>query len=394
MPKYKFLTLVYLFSVSAAAIATLSRINIQSIYRVPFSSFRWIDISILIIIGSFIYSLAHNLNIIKKNGTIVSLSLIYLLFETFQLVRTWGNNDLNYQVSGFLCTLNFFILMDLSIFKIKKDKILPFLKFFALAGAVALIVVNMITFYSFMSGRVIITDDNYRIGLDAEGQSETVYTTVLISYVYSFGLYFIQHESKTWEKILFLSAIISIYLSLVYSFARGDLFTIAFITVIYIIVFSKKVQHAVLQVFTIIFLMVVFYLIFGSSLREKGYDPIEKISQTAEFAVDVNDPNWEKGRSIPRGYAIASWKKNIWTGSGYDVLYHHGSYEEVGSAHNFIITSLFHRGIIGTTIYLIILLLLFTNAIKLWFSLGKENSYENDMFKLPIFIWEDRHDKD
>lgn len=240
MSKYKFLAVIYLFSVTGAAIASLSGLNVQSLYRVPFSSFRWIDISILFIIGSYFYSLNNNYNIIKKNGPIILLCFVYLLFESFQLLISWQKLDIISQLSWFLCTLNFFILIDLSTFRIGKDKILLFLKFFALAGSFTLIITNMITFYSLTTGRVIITDDNYRIGLNAAGQAESIYTAVLVSYVYAFGLYFIQHQSKLWEKILFLLAIISIYLSLVYTFARGDLFTIASISIIYIFVFSKR----------------------------------------------------------------------------------------------------------------------------------------------------------
>ena len=386
MFKYKFLTLVYLFSLTGPAIASLTGINVQSLYRVPFSSFRWIDISILCIVAGYFYNLKNNYDIIKKNGLIISVTILFLLFEAFQLFRTWGDNDFNYQISGFICTLSLFILIDLSTFRISTDKIISFLKFLAVAGSICLIIVNMITFYSFISGRTIITDDSFRIGLDAEGASESIYTAVIISYVYAFGLYFIQHQSKPWEKILFAVAIISIYLSLVYSFARGDMFTIGAITIIYIVVFSKKTKQMFAQVFVLAFLGFVLYLVFGTTLREKGYDPIKKIAETAEFALDVNNPDWDKGRSVPRGYAIASWKQNVWTGIGYDALYHHGAPEEFGTAHNFIITSLFHRGIIGTSIYLIILVLLFSNAIKLWFRLKSRHTYQEHLFKLLLII--------
>jgi len=125
-------------------------------------------------------------------------------------------------------------------------------------------------------------------------------------------------------------------------------------------------------------------------LREKGYDPVEKITQTVEFAADVDNPGWDKGRSVSRSFALSAWERNLWTGVGYDVLFHWGLPEEVATAHNFVITSLFHRGIIGTAMYLLILLLLFKNAIWLWLLLGKDNSYQNDMFKLLViasFFW-------
>jgi hypothetical protein len=158
------------------------------------------------------------------------------------------------------------------------------------------------------------------------------------------------------------------------------------ISVIYVAAFSKKATQIVTQSFTLVALLVVFYLIFGSTLREKGYDPIEKITETALFAFDVDNPDWEKGRSVPRGYALASWNRNTWTGVGYDPLYNHGAPEEFGTAHNFVITSLFHRGIIGTTIYLLILIFLFSISVRLWFLLRKEDSHENDLFRLLVMV--------
>jgi O-antigen ligase len=180
------------------------------------------------------------------------------------------------------------------------------------------------------------------------------------------------------------------FLSLVFSFARGDLFTVFMISVIYIVVFSKQVVQIFIQAFTLATLLVAFYLVFGSTLRAKGYDPVEKIVETVTFALDVDNPDWDKGRSLSRAYATDSWNKHVWTGVGYDALYNHGGDLEIGTAHNFIITSLFHRGIIGTSIYLLIVVLLFRNSIKLWFLLRRENSYENDMYKLLIissFFW-------
>ncbi|MEJ7830183.1 MAG: O-antigen ligase family protein, partial [Segetibacter sp.] len=253
-----------------------------------------------------------------------------------------------------------------------------------------LIITNMITFYSFLTGQVLINDYSVRVQLDVEGQKESIYTAVLLSFVYTFSLYFVQHESKLWEKGLFLSAILSIYLALITSFSRGDLVTIILISIIYVMVFSRKVTQAMIKVSTLMVMLVGFYLIFGNILREKGYDPIEKISQTAEFAADVDNPGWDNGRSLSRSYALDAWGRNLWTGVGYDVLFHWGLPEEVATAHNFIITSLFHRGIVGTLIYLLILFLLFQNSARLWFLLNKEDSFQNDILKLLIiasFFW-------
>ena len=388
MAKYKILILIYLISVLSSSIASFFGINVQYLLRVPFLNLRWIDVAILFILINFLYSL--NYNKIENNGILITLCFIYLIFETFQLLKSWQLNDLQSQVSWFICTLSFFILIDLSSFPIDQEKIIKFLKLFALAGAVVLIISNTITFYSFLKGNIITNKFEDRVLLNVEGQRESIYTAVLLSYVYTFSLYFLQKGSKLWEKAIFLGAILSIYLALVTSFSRGDLATIILISIIHIVVFSRKVMQGIIRVFAMILLLVSFYFMFGSTLREKGYDPVEKITQTVEFAADVDNPGWDKGRSVSRSFALSAWERNLWTGVGYDVLFHWGLPEEVATAHNFVITSLFHRGIIGTAMYLLILLLLFKNAIWLWLLLGKDNSYQNDMFKLLViasFFW-------
>lgn len=388
--KYKLFVLIYLISVVSASVASLFGINVQILYRVPLLGVRWIDIGILCIIGGYLYSLNYTSNIIRKNAFVIGLCFIYVLFESIQLITSWGEINPSSQLSWFFCTLNFFILIDLLSFKIEKEKIVAFLKFFAVASSCVLLVVNATTFYSLLKGSAVIIDDDFRIGLNVEGTTESIYTSVLLSYCYAFGLYFIQHDCKPWEKVLFLSTVVSIYVSLVYSFSRGDLFTVACISILYILLFSKKIKQSLLQVATLVVLLAAFYFLFGDYLREKGYDPVEKIYATATFTMDVNSPGWDKGRSIPREYALAAWRKHFWTGVGYDDLSNYGLPEEVSTAHSGIITSLFHRGIIGTSIYVIVLALLFKNAVVLLAKLKRGVSFENDMFCLLAigsFFW-------
>ncbi|HET8963046.1 MAG TPA: O-antigen ligase family protein, partial [Chitinophagales bacterium] len=182
----------------------------------------------------------------------------------------------------------------------------------------------------------------------------------------------------------------SILITLVFTFHRGELFTIASITIIYIVAFSRNAVQLFSKLLGIVFLVLLFLILFRDSLHEKGYDPVEKISEIAEFSIDVNNPDWEKGRNIPIEYAISAWKENIVIGVGYNDLYHFGLPKTMAAAHNFIIASLFQRGIIGTTIYLLTLGILFGNAISLWFLLSKEKSLQNDMFRILIvvaFFW-------
>jgi hypothetical protein len=389
MVKYKFLALTFLYIVIATSFASILGVNVQSIYRVPFISIRWIDVAILTIIFIYFNGLQFKERLYSNDKLIIRLCYVFLLFLIAQLIRSWHITDINSQVSHFICNLSIFIIIDLLTFKIDPQDIVLFIKKFAILGSFVLIFSNFFTLYSFISGGTIFSDSDIRVALNVAGEKESVYKEGLIALVYVFGLYIFQNKSKIWEKVVFITAILSIYVSLVYSFGRGLVFMIASITIIYVLVFSKKLVNALIQVFIIILLLVMFYFLFGNTLRQKGYDPIQRISEIIKYSVDVDNPDWDKGRSFSRKYAIDAWKESIWTGYGYDDLSNHGLPSETGTAHNFIVTSLFHNGIIGTFIYLLILLLLFRNSIKLW-PLLSEHNYSNDIMKLLVissFFW-------
>jgi hypothetical protein len=385
--KYKVLSLIYLYSVLSSSIANSVGFDVQLLYRVPVLNIRWIDVGILYVLFNCINNMFFSKEDTFKNQTIISFCFIYLIFETIQLIRSWNPAESGWQVSWFICTLNFFILIDLLTYKIPLDEIIDFLKQFAIWGGIVLLFSNFYLFYSFISGNVVYTDLDVRVAIDILGQKETVSTGVLTPLVYAFGIYFLQKEIKPWEKGVFIATILGIYVSLITEFHRGNLVTIATITLIYIAIFSNKPQEVLKKVFAICFLFATLYLVFGGILRKKGYDPIEKLTETASFALDVDNPNWDKGRSVSREYATLGWQKNVYFGNGYDNLYNNMAMPlEIATAHNFIMTSLFHRGIVGTCIYLIILILLFRNSIRLWFLLKRENSYENDILKLLIIV--------
>jgi O-antigen ligase len=228
------------------------------------------------------------------------------------------------------------------------------------------------------------------VNIDVMGTKETVSTVVLTPLVYLFGLHFIQVKTKPWEKIIYIGAILSIYATLVITFSRGNLLTILLLSILYIAIFGKKINHALSKTIGLCIILGVAYFLLAETFQKKGYDPLEKLIETAQFAIDVDNPDWDKGRSISREYATKVWENNYWTGAGYKSLYFYGMPETIATAHNFIITSLFHRGIIGTCIYLSILSILFLNCIKLWRLLNGTNDLENDIFKFLIltsFCW-------
>jgi len=389
MNKYVFLAMVYLISVVSSSIANSIDIDVQNLYRVPFFNIRWIDIAILTILFSLFYNLFSTRRRLKNTGFIVFLCFFYLIFETLQLIRSWSLTDTTAQISHFLCTLSLFIIIDLSTFPIKIDKIVSFLKKFAIWGACAIIISNFYLLYSFASGHIIYTDSDIRVALEVVGSKEIVSSWVLTPFVFAFGIYFSQRSDSFWEKLLFICAIFSILGSTVITYFRGTLFMILIISA-YFLISSLKSKQNILRLASMLLLIGFGYLFFGGVLAKKGYDPINRIFETVEFAADINNPEWDKGRNVSREYAIDAWKKNLWIGAGYDDLYNYELPEDVATAHNGVITSLFHRGIIGTVILMSILILLFKYAINLWFSLNKNKSEQSDMLRLLVlvsFLW-------
>ncbi len=382
--RYKIVVLIYLISVLSYSIANSLGDNVQKFYRIPFLNIRWIDTAIIFIVFSFFYSLTYRSKKVGNTSIVVPLGIIYLLFETFQLLKSWGLHDAPSQISYFLCTLSMIIVIDLSTYAIPVNKIVSFLKTYAICGAFVIIVSNLYLLYSFNSGNVVFEDLDIRVALEVVGSKETVYPFVLTPFVYAFGLYFIQRQARLWQKTVFICAILSIYGALAITFHRGTLVTILLITIYFIV--SGRTKQIVFKLFWMVLLMTVSYLLLGDTLSKKGYDPVVKITETARFMIDFDNPSWDKGRSVSQKYALDAWKKNLWTGAGYDELLHYGLPEDVATAHNGVITSLFHRGILGTILLLSILIISFKSSINLWLMLCKESSYQNDIMKLLILV--------
>jgi len=265
-------------------------------------------------------------------------------------------------------------------------KVILLLKDLAVWGSIVLIISNGYLLYSFIRGNTILTDLNIRVAIEVDGAKETVSKVVLTPFVYIFNLYFVRNESSLLKKIIYVISIFLIYATLVITNDRGQLVTIILLSIAFISMFSSTSHQIVTRFFGIFVLFLVFYLVVGSVLANKGYDPIQKLIHTIEFSMDTKNPEWDKGRSIPREFALDVWRRHLWLGVGYDDLYHQGLDSTISTSHNFIITSLFHRGIIGTIIYLLILSILYLNSIKLWYLLKKDKNYQNDMLKMLIVV--------
>jgi O-antigen ligase len=386
MGKYKFLFGVYLVALVSYAVANYIGADVQKFYRLPFLDIKWIDIAIMLVIGSFFYTATYKTERIRNASFIVMLCSFYLVFEAIQFYRTWGTNDAASQISHFLCTLSLFVIIDMATFPIPRHRIIGFLKKFAILGAAVLLISNLYLVYSFLTGNVVYEDvQDVRVALEVKGSKETVYSTVLTPFVYAFGLFFLQHRMKRLYKILFISAIISMFAALVITFYRGTFITLLVITV-YFLFASGRGSQMLKKIGSIAVLLSLGYFLFGSLLSQKGYDPIEKIVEVAKFTADTENPEWDKGRTLSQAYALHAFSKAPWTGYGYDELFNHGLPEGIATAHNGVITSLFHRGIVGTLLLMAILVLLYKYAINLWKRVKRDSTYESKMIRLLVLV--------
>jgi hypothetical protein len=388
--KYKFLAFVYLISVLSSSIANSIDIDVQAVYRVPAFGIRWIDLAIIFVISDFCIEM-NNKYATRLNGSsvLVALCFVFLSFELFQLIRSWQMADTSWQIAGFLCTLSIFTVIDLATFRVPPEVIFSFLRRYAFWGAIVMAISNAYLFYAFLNGKVLVENsdsDINRVSIDIINSKETVYTYVLTPFVYAFSLHFLTVKSKVSEKIIYSGAIVSILAAQVYLFERGTLFMLTCITCYFIFALNKKKKGLIVAIAGLSMVIAIAYFSFADVLREKGYDPVEKLVGAAEFAADVNNPEWDKGRHIPREYALSAWEDHRWIGVGYDELHNYGLPAGINTAHNFVITSLFHRGVIGTFLYLLILFILFNNGFQLWKILRREKTEENELIKLLIIV--------
>ena len=86
--------------------------------------------------------------------------------------------------------------------------------------------------------------------------------------------------------------------------------------------------------------------------------------------------------------ALSVWKEHFWLGVGYDEL---PSYASVPtSAHNGLITSLFHGGVIGTTLLMSILGVCYYRSLMLWWtskSLATGKRLLNQSLVFAAWLW-------
>jgi len=392
MKLQKFLILVYLYSLLTGAFSAISGLDKQILLRMPLINIRWIDIVILIYVFmaiKYLPALISNSSGHKKLSKLQTLILTYLLFELVQFARTFGVIDFQSQVSWLLSTLGFSILLitfreyDVSDFH-------RLLINFAVTSSLVVYILILLELYGLKLG-VAFQSEEGRLTLMQNAQKESVSASVLYPFIFTFSLISSFIKIVSYKKTLIYLSILPILIIVIVSFHRGTLAMVIITTIFFVPTIKSKSNKSfkyVGKLLKLTSILLVLFILFSDSLSSIGFNPIDKLEKVALFSVDVDNSNWDKGRFYVQAVLLGVWEKNILFGVGYDS---HERYLPTGSAaHNFFVSSLFHRGLIGTFLLSWIFLLCYIKAFKLWRLSAKLNDNErliNRALVFTAFLW-------
>jgi len=369
---YYFLISAYFFAVIATSVGSLLNINIQDFYRIPIIKIKIIDIAIIFILISFTSKIIRTKIQINKINKILGLFIILFVFFTLiNLLLTFGKIEFDAQIGFLLALLCVVIFYDFQQ-NLDIKKLSRFVTFIVIASAFSLLIYNFNLLAGLYTGTGIAiekTGGGERLLFINIGMKETIGTLPLISIVLFGTLNFsdLKIKYKNFYFIIMIISTLSLFISLIFSFHRGMLFTIL-LTFLYDLFFYKgKFKSQIFVKIAIVsFLFLIVIYIFENILYLKGFKPIQNLIDTFYYAIDIENPEWDKGRSISRALALQVWSNNLLIGIGLVYLDKYTGMYQLATAHNFFITSLLHNGIIGTFLYVSIFLVVYYCLYKLF----------------------------
>jgi hypothetical protein len=160
-------------------------------------------------------------------------------------------------------------------------------------------------------------------------------------------------------------ALAALLVNLVLTVARGLLAMWVAVFLVFIpLVRGRSAKALTRSLIPITLVVLITFLFLGDTLTALGYNPLVKLQETFGYTTDVENPGWDKGRALAQAVALSVWLDHEWVGVGYDEL---NSFIDVGMApHNGLVTSLFHRGVLGTAILFSIILICYGKSLSLW----------------------------
>lgn len=359
LKKYYLLLYVYAFSFLMYSVSALFKLNMNTILRIPFTNIRYIDLIIAIIILNFLINLFVRQKKIKFNYLQI-LIFVFLVNEIIIFIQTLGmhNQDFNSIFAIFISSLSIFFIIDISSLKLSYKDIKPITVFAGIAS-IFLLFDNLVRLFGSNKG-ISYAAFKGRLELDVGEYVLTISGVCLYSVVTIYSFIYSKFEIKKKYKFFLILGVIAFIIQTVISFGRGYL-AIWGILLFYFLIegnLSNKIKNIILGIAITLGLS----LLLSNTLTSLGYNPIEKLTDLVNYTLNYEDPAWEKGRDIARAGAIAYWEENPIFGQGYIDFYNN----YLALPHNFFVTSLVTRGIFGTLILTLILIICYRNSIRLW----------------------------
>lgn len=387
MTIYFYLIAFNILASIALQIAASMGINIQTLLRIPLLNIRYVDLLVLLIT---IVSVAGMIT--RKNyydGTLTILQKIILVFistEIIQFIVSFGMIDFDSQISFLLASFGLFYIFHISNSKNVDPDVIKKLFFVIIIGYSIKYCLSILFPVSVESGGLRMSGDKTRIEVFALGLKESIPNNVMYPTVALVALF--AHKLKIHYGLrIFLYYIITVsLLGFVVSFHRGQ-----FATWIIMLSYWSYERYGLKKMMKIGAVVVLFFtiLIVSYGNQNRGEGLFFRFAKLVEFSVSINDPDFSKGRFYVIPATLRLWEDKFLFGYGYVELQKYLPVR-AASAHNLIVTSLFHRGIIGTVLLLSIYVMCYYYAVKLW-KLTKtvmtEQRYYLRILVVVSFLW-------
>jgi len=396
MKYLNFIVIAYILAIISIPIANFFSLDIQILTRFPLFNIKYFDLALFVLL---IVTFTSNFSSFKynKNKTSEVLNFLIVIFCLFQLVnffRTLGFIEINAQVSFLGSYLALFIVFYINKFMNKEQ-----LKLFLKNKYILLILISFFwqsaTLYLYFSGKASIQQDTMgqRVHIDAINQKDVIGTANLLVFTLLLALF--RKEIFGFKKIvnLFLTFFIIVtIISSSLSFHRGLLFSIVICVLMYIVYNLRQKRIKIISLSIGLIIPFFIFVIFSETFQKSGINPITNIVNTAEYASDTENSNWEKGRGFVRILAVKIWQKNFWFGIGMDSFNKYIGTYKASTPHNLIITSLVYNGLIGTILFIGIYLIFYIKTFSLLKLLINNKITEEDkmisiILVITAFLW-------
>lgn len=396
MKYLKLIIFTYLLALISIPISNLLKIDIQFMFRVPGLNIRFFDVALIImLIAAFSSNIYQIFNVKSNLSKLLNiLMLLFLVFQFFNFFRTLGDIEINAQLAFLGAYLSIFIVYYINNF-LSKDQILKMLKDDYFLIILIMLFYNFSLLFLYLSGRALIVDDSLgqRLMFDAVGLKESIGLLNVSFFSLLLALFrkeiFTNSKIKGYFSLFFL--ILFVVISL-FSFHRGTIFGIMFCVTVYILYMSKvNLKRNLTLILVALFTLAIIYSSYNTLLKG-GIDPIQNFKNTIEFALDTNNPVWDKGREFSRILALQIWYSNFWFGIGFSHMDLVTKVYNVATPHHLVFTSLMHNGLIGSIFFLGIYSIFYIKTIKLTKKLFKGIIPKNEVIIVIIlltvsFLW-------